>query len=196
VPGLRSLQARHPDCVRRRARVRARDGRRRTARRSGGQGGAALRRTVRQATRSRVRRRGDRPRRLVCDERREALQVGARRASQAPDSQDPERRRDSRVHAVVGAGDRARSTRGDRLPRSHRGQGAPRPRIQRHEKARRTDPIGMGTRNYCHRAPVGRPSRAAGSTGAGRANVHRRRPKGGAVPRARGFIKASPGAAS
>ena len=104
LQGVRSLQARHADGLRRRAHAgRHHDGRGAAGRR-GGSGRASVRRAGREAARSGARGGGDRPPRRLPDQRREALQVGA--ARQATDPREAERRRRS---APAGRGSRRRS---------------------------------------------------------------------------------------
>ncbi len=185
MPRVRSLQARDPDGLRRRAGVRARHGRRRTAGRPGRQSGAAIRRPVRQVARPCVRRRGHRPRRRLRHERREAFQVGTRRANQTPYPQDAERRGDSRLPTLARARDRPRSPAGNCLPRRHRGESAARARLQCHEEARSAGEIDVGAGRHRHGPSVRGAARAARSACTRRTHVRFRHSEGGALSRPR-----------
>ena len=86
MPWLRLVSHRDASCVRRRPAHRARHVCRRTTRRSGRSSRSAVRRPRRCATGQGTRRSRHSTRRRVCDERRQALQVGA--ARQAAHSQE------------------------------------------------------------------------------------------------------------
>ena len=191
MSGVSSLSARHPDRLRRRTALRARDGRGRATRRRRGQGWQAVRRPVRATARPRVRCGGHRPRGRLRHECGQTLQVGQGRPEQTSPSPDAKRRRSARMLPVARGRDRARQAAGDCLSRSDCCKGALRADFQRHEKTRHRHRVRVGVSCVRNGTPLGRAARAERSASSGRADVYCRYAQGRAVlGQALGFIRA------